>query len=157
MWLAKYKDLLLFLTCCTKSEVRTTQKYLLISQKLAISWAASKAVLPAGRGRSFCLSSLPLWDPTWSAASCPDITRISICWTRYRGRPHGCSWGWGTWGRLLPSSEEDWESWGCSALGKGQSRETLEQPSSSKRELTRNLQRGHFTRTRVMVLNFKRV
>ena len=37
-------------------------------RKTAISWAASKAVWLAGRGRWFCPFALLWWDPTWSPA-----------------------------------------------------------------------------------------
>ena len=35
-------------------------------RKWTVSWAASKAAWPAGRGRGFCPSTLLWWDPTWS-------------------------------------------------------------------------------------------
>lgn len=54
----------------------------------ATSWAASKAVQAAGKGRWSCPSTLLWWDPSWSPASSsgfPSTERTWICWNSNRG------------------------------------------------------------------------
>ena len=49
-------------------------------RKPTVSWAASKAVWPAGQGRWFSPSTPLSWDPTWSSGA-PNIRRAWTCWT----------------------------------------------------------------------------
>ena len=92
-----------------------------------VSWAASKAAWPAGRGRWFC--TLLWWDLTQSPASsygAPSTRRTWTCWSGSRGVPQRWSKGWNT-----SPMRKGWESWGCSAWRREGGGETWLQPSST--------------------------
>ena len=55
----------------------------------AVSWAASKAVWPAGRGRGFCPSAPLWWDPTGSPASSSGALNTGETWTCWSGSRGG--------------------------------------------------------------------
>ena len=88
-----------------------------------VSWVALREVWPAGRGRGFCPSTLPSWDPTWSTVSssgASNTRRTQSCWSRSRGGPQRWSEVWST----SPVST-GWEMWGSLAWRREGCEETL--------------------------------
>ena len=78
-----------------------------------VSWAASKEAWPAGRGRWFCSSALPWWDPAGStgfSSGAPSTRSTWKYWNGSRGGPQRRSEGWNT-----SLTRAGWESWCCSA------------------------------------------
>ena len=87
-----------------------------------VSWAASKAAWPAGRGRGFWPSAPLWWDPTWSPASssgAPSTRRIWSCWGGYKDDPRaGAPLLWGQAERVgaVQPGEEKAPGRPCSSL-----------------------------------------
>lgn len=78
-----------------------------------VSRDTSKAAWAEGLGKGFCLSTLTLWDPIWSAASRSgglSTGRSQTCYRRCRGR----LWRWLDRWKTSPM-KKSWENSACSA------------------------------------------
>lgn len=98
-----------------------------------VSWAASKGEQPAGHGKGFYCSTLPLWDPTWRAEFRSGFLTIIEMWASWGESKVGEQKWLGLWS--MYAIKTGWKSCIYSIWRREGSRDILLSSSSTLRGL----------------------